>query len=1016
MNSFKKYIPVFVSLLCVLHSNPAFSQSPIDFCEEQVPANWKTNNGRLSLSNNHSKLGTQSIQWNWNKKSSSLTITDAAFDKTINNTRSGFAIWIYNDVPVKDSLVFQFGNEMKTNCSFSFQLNYKGWRTAWVMYHRDMKGKPVAGMNMLRISAPKSLNNGTLFFDHVVYNTNIDPRGPMRDVQAPFININGDKAANAHWTSLLTFSQFKHYLPKPAGVTSIQQSDIQTIHNRYEEIILKETPAGKKQLLFIDSAFNSYQIKRDGNNISGKPVSSINAYEIADELSLADAKKWARQYGVQDASELLLKIAVAWRSNDVSVDDKNGLSVMFISLLDHLHDQGWAYGSGMGSLHHLGYYFQDYFPACLLMKQVLKENNRLLQTQKDMEWFSGLGRTRQQPELLPLANIDVFNTLLGGMLASILVMDNSPEKLIQLNEYSAWLSKNIGPEYSIDGTFKPGGSVTHHGTLYPAYAIGGLNGLTPIIYTLSNTSFAVTPKAYNVVKESLLKMHYYTNPLYWPISAAGRHPTGNWKIADQAYAYMALAGGSQKFDSAMASIYLHIVSNNKKTAWANDFLNKGIKPANFPNGHWDMNYGLLSIHRRSNWLLTVRGHNRYFVSHESYPGANVYGRYLTYGNLELMYPNNTANNGSYFKDEGWDWNNIPGTTTLHLPLEKLKANIVNADDFSGVEEMLLTDEIFCGGSSFKNQGMYAMKLHGHDKYDMGSFRAIKSWFMFDSLVICLGSNITNNIKEYETHTTLFQNFLSDTASSLFINGESRTVFPYQQKSNENKPFSIIDNRRTAYYLPKGGNIEVCKTRQQSRNQQDTKNTSGNFTKAILNHGTAPEAGSYEYAMIVNSDSASLQQFDAAMNFSLSVYKVLQQDSIAHILYYSPQQITALALFKENASCNDSLIISASRPALLMYQNKLNEISLSVTNPDLGFYKGADDTPLLPDGKRKEVSIYSKKWYGTAAKSSVVKLTIKGKWKLIGENKSQAIKLDTKGNSILSVTCSYGEPLTIALKK
>lgn len=1007
-------MPFFISILCTWYSKPTFSQSPVDLCERQVPVNWHTTYGVLSLSTNHYKLGNQSIQWTWSNKLAVLSIADTSFSNAIKNPRSGFAIWIYNDVPVKDSLIFQFGNGNKTSCSFAFQLNYNGWRTAWVLYHRDMKGKPATGMNMLRISAPNSINNGGVFFDHIVYNTNIDPRGPMRDMQVPFVNIAGDNAANAHWTSLLTFSRHKHYLPKPSAITSIQQNDIQTINNRYEEIILKENQFYKSQLAFIDSAFQSYQIKREGNNISGKPVSSINAYEIAEELPLADAKKWARIYGVQDAAELLLKIAIAWRSNDIDYLYKKRLSEMFIVLLDHLDDQGWAYGSGMGSLHHIGYYFQDYFPACLLMKEALRENNRLLRTQRDMEWFSGLGRTRQRPELLPSANIDVFNTLLGGMLASVLIQDNSPQKIVQLTEYSQWLSKNIGPEYSIDGAFKPGGSITHHGTLYPAYAIGGLNGLTPIIYILSNTSFAITPKAYKVVKESLLKMHYYTNPYSWPLSVSGRHPTGKFKIPDQPFAYMAMAGGPQPFDTIMAAIYLRIVKNNKKAAWVNEFVNKGVEAVNFPTGHWDMNYGLLTIHRRSNWLLTVRGHNRYFVSHESYPGANVYGRYLTYGNLELMYPNDSDNNGSYFKDEGWDWNHIPGTTTINLPVEKLKANIINADDFSGVEEMLLTDEIFCGGSSLNNQGIYAMKLHGHDKYNMGSFRAIKSWFMFDSLVICLGSNIINSIKEHETHTTLFQNYISDTSTPLYVDGQTITTFPYQQKWNLTQPFSIIDNRHTNYYVPKGGNIELTKTRQQSRNQQDTKNTTGTFAKAFINHGYAPNGDSYEYTILINNDSTRPYLPQATMN-TAEMYKVLQQDSSAHIVFYPPQHITAMALFKENTTCNDSLVVSTSRPALVMYQRTTNGIALSITDPDLNFYTGPDDTPILNNGKRKEVSIYSKKWYGTAAKPSVVKLTLKAKWKLTGQNKNQAIRYDTKGNSILSVVCSYGEPVLISLK-
>lgn len=649
------------------------------------------------------------------------------------------------------------------------------------------------------------------------------------------------------------------------------------------------------------------------------------------------------------------------------------------------------------------------------MKDVLKKNNRLDRTIQDMYWFSGQGRTHQLPHLLPSSNIDVFNTLLGGMLATILMMDDSPQKLLQMQQFTQWLSNNIGPEYSIEGTFKPGGAVTHHGTLYPAYAIDGLAGLTPVIYALSNTSFSITPKAYDVVKGSLMMMHQYTNPLYWPLSVSGRHP-GEGKIAAEPYAYMAMAGGNKLFDTSMAAIYLQILSGNYKTAFAKDFTANGISPADFSSGHWDINYGLLSIHRRDNWLLTVRGHNRYFVTHESYPGANMYGRYLTYGNLELFYPNNTENNGSYFKDEGWDWNNIPGTTTLHVPIEKLKANIINADDFSGVEEMLLTDEVFAGGTHLGNQGIYAMKLHGSDKYDMGSFRANKSWFMFDSLIVCLGSNITNAIKDYSTQTTLFQNFLTDTLKPVQILNKTITDFPFEQKWTSFSHLFIADNRKTGYYLPKAENVRLTKTLQKSRNQKDSKNTEGAFAKLIIDHGNAPANASYEYAMLINTDSNQMKQFVSSMSSAQPVYKILQRDSLAHIVYYAPQQLTGCILFAKEKPTNDSLILSNNRPCLMMYQQAPNEISLAVADPDLGFYEGPDDTPLLPDGNRKEVSIYSKKWYATEAKPSIVKLVLKGKWKLKGINESAAITFDKKGNSILQVRCKYGEASQVKLLK
>ena len=66
---------------------------------------------------------------------------------------------------------------------------------------------------------------------------------------------------------------------------------------------------------------------------------------------------------------------------------------------------------------------------------------------------------------------------------------------------------------------------------------------------------------------------------------------------------------------------------------------------------------------------------------------------------------------------------IPGVTSIHLPLEQLKAKVMNVDTFSGMEEMLYSDEAFAGGLSQKREnGNFGMKLHEHDKYN-GSHRA-----------------------------------------------------------------------------------------------------------------------------------------------------------------------------------------------------------------------------------------------------------------------------------------------------
>jgi len=122
---------------------------------------------------------------------------------------------------------------------------------------------------------------------------------------------------------------------------------------------------------------------------------------------------------------------------------------------------------------------------------------------------------------------------------------------------------------------------------------------------------------------------------------------------------------------------------------------------------------------------------------------------------------------------------------------------------------------------------------------------------------------------------------------------------------------------------------------------------------------APQHGAYEYAMLINSNVKALHQFKTEMTGNAPAYLVLRKDSIAHILYYRKENTTAAAIFEANTFTGDALIHTSNRPCLLMHQTKKDTIALSVTDPDLGFYEGPDDTPLLPDGKRKEVSIYSK---------------------------------------------------------
>lgn len=983
----------FFFLLLLIGVN---AQTITETNSDQVNTLWSSQGGKIEKSEVSRLYKKNAIAWKW--QANSILSVQNLPKNAVKNERSTFLLWIYNPIALKDSLHIKAAQDEHNFFSFNVGLNFKGWRTVWVMFHRDMKknGAPEQ-INMLSITPPSSADKGILYFQDARIIEEINPRSPMQDEQVPYVNKGVENTANAHWSALYYFSQFPQPdYSKPAPPLPYSTArELDSIQKREEAIIFEQNKLPKNiTLQSLQEEVKWWDIHKINGIYVGKPIFSMNDKEILKKEQLLSKN-------IKDYTTLMLNIALKKaKSNNPS--EKKELTHLFLSLLDYMHYQGWAYGSGMGALHHLGYNFQGYYASCLLMKEEIEAEGLLKQTNEDMYWFSGLGRIFQPKEELPHANLDVFNTILNGMLCSVLMSESLQQKNERMHAFSRWLSANMLPITSIKGAFKPDGAVVHHGTLYPAYGIGGIKGLSEVVYALHGTEFSVSTEAFNSFKNILLTMHRYANPRHWPISLAGRHPTGNFKVSPYPF-LMAARAANNGWDKELASAYI-LIRNSAKDQWTQKFQEKGIS-AHYPQGHWNVNYGVLDIHRREDWLLTIRGHNRYFVTHESYPGHNVFGRFLTYGHLEVLFnENNKDNPPSHFQDKGWDWSLIPGATTLKLPIDSMRANIINADDYSGVEEMLLSDEVFAGGTNLNNQGLFAMKLHGNDKYNMGSFWANKSWFSFDDIVIALGSDIKNNRTDAETRTTLFQNYLGNEAKDLQKAGDwtqKKCWFASQAKN------AYLDSRGIGYIIPNPKGLTLYKGLQDSRDQKDQGKTSGYFETLTLNHGSAPKNARYEYVMKIKTTPKALNHFAKAIK-KHQVYEILQQDLNIHSIWYKPLNIKAFSIFRANTPIQDSLLHSVDKPSLIMYQSskKTSGYEIALTNPDIGFFEGETDIPII-EGKRKEVSIYSRKWYPTKPKESIVKLVLNGMWEISPQKKIKKVE-HTATQTQIWVICQYGQ--------
>ena len=912
-----------------------------------------------SISDEHSKLGHKSLKWEWKKKGASMSI-NASVPYLAQNPNpketsvSSFVFWIYSPKPLQGELHFSFMKDGKECSWFDYQLGFTGWRGAWVAFDRDMEGTPVENMDEVRITVSDNLKSGELYFDGIITASFQDVRYHTADWQARFIN----KETTNFWLTLNRFWDNKLDITLEEGISAEETADLKTIEERYITLVTDGIkPVGIDEIREI---YNSYNISfNDDGTINGKPVWFIRYGETYLNQGIPDAMPTftAKGQTLRQLNDAMLKIAVSYM-NETDAAIKAEIAEIYVNLTRHLLDQGFAAGSGQGTLHHLGYSMRNFYTGPVIMKDVLTSAGLADDMQKAMEWFCGFGEVKTAPEVLGM-DIDAFNTSLMGRFGAVIMLEDSPLKQAYMKALTRWVDNGFKHTEGTNPCFKRDGTVVHHRKCYPEYAIGGFKGSVNAIWMLANTAFAISQESHEIQKEALMTMRFFSQMKSFPLAMSGRHPDGTRSLIPSQYALLADAGspdGSQAIDKDLAEAYLRL--NGTGGRWAEKFISAGLAPEKSPVGGKYLSYNCSLSYRQEDWLLTFAGHSRYLWAAETYQRENHYGRYLTHGSMQLLCGKDSFESG--YALEGWDWCHIPGTTAAEIPMEQMKANVLNVDEFSGYEEMLLSDEWFAGGVSFgKDAAMYSMKLHEHDKYN-GSLRARKSFFAFDNRIICIGDGLENSLEGSELHTTLFQNSIAPESAA-------------DSQMTAAEDLVVTDKFGNAYFVR---DAEVCLSKglQHSYHEETDAPTEGYFEKAYINHGaicTGSPADSYEYMVVIAPEKKDIDQFAAERP-----YEILRADSSAHIVKDHISGIIGCAAFETTGI--DETILSSS-PAVLMYRSAGNELTMSVSNPDLALYTGEADEVFDENGKRKERSVYGRKWVNNPAGQTEIKITLAGEW-------------------------------------
>ncbi|MEV6055111.1 chondroitinase family polysaccharide lyase [Streptomyces sp. NPDC052107] len=979
-------------------------QPPAFLFETHVPDQVKAGSGStLSISDRAAICGTHSLRWDHTPGSAVTIQADLGFtpdeyrpghlpgaDQCWQGVVDTFSVWLYNEEPVDDVVRFEFGEGGRADAWFDFRLDFAGWRTAWVRYGYDLEGHPHPGMDTVRLIAPRRA--GTLYVDQLVLNTDLRPDQPTRDVQVPFVALENDDWDNAHWQALYLFDQLldDHSLstpaPSPAELESLRAL-VARYHDDYltAPINVMNQPAPPQPSATVLAAkVDALGVPARGSTGGGRPIVSYQGAVYPAAIA-ADLKAFVGAATLRSYTDLMKQVAQAYSA--AAAADRPALAELYLRMIVHLRDQGWQHGSCQGTIHHFGYDGRGLYDSVHLMRDVLREAGLLAAVRADVTWFCGLGRIFRDSgdRQAHGGTMDIFNTTVRGMLAAVLLLDTEAEQVAYLHALRDWLNQALLPSAGIQDGIKPDGSSYHHVGFYPDYARDGFTGLTPIVYVLSGGVFRISQPAHESLKRALLTMRTYADTTNWPLALAGRHPTGDTGLSVTPYLWAALAGTpdrSSDIDPELAAAFLRLLSA-QPTAVRQQLLERlqasGFTAERAPNGNWTLNYAALSLHRRHDWLLTVRGHNRYLWSTETYDGANWYGRYSTYGQIQVLGRGNPVTNAaSGFSQNGWDWKRWPGTTAINVPLPRLKADLTGA-----IEEMLLTDSPFAGGHTIDGRhGMFAMRLHEHPKYD-GSHRALKSVFCFDDRIIAVGSGIENTDHVNETETTLFQTHLSDRTAPTYVDGAVPvTTFPYERPDIRlTEPRWLLDDKGIGYYLPAGQRIGLCRSTQSSRDQGTDQPTTGDFATAWIRHGTAPDGAGYQYAMLVDATADSMAAFTRAMaDPDTAPCTVARADTVAHVVTDRATGITGYAVFEATRDLTTGPVREVDTPSLLLVRADDEDLIVAVCDPDLRLYEGIDQEQYQGDTYVGHYTAFSRPWLNRPSRPHRLRITVAGHWR------------------------------------
>ena len=553
---------------------------------------------------------------------------------------------------------------------------------------------------------------------------------------------------------------------------------------------------------------------------------------------------------------------------------------------------------------------------------------------------------------------------------------------------------------------KPDGTGFHHNAHYNGYMYS-YRSWVGYFYRFKGTTLKIDRKSYERLKNAVVTLYMTAvcadgdkNRIY-ANSMAGRHPFYNIEVpfTQELFEQLVEIGGDvmgTDIDKDLAAYYNYFFKTNKYDV-----------PAKDANGFYQYNYSAAGVYRQPGWVAVMRCPTAVLWTGEIYNKTNRFGRYQGHGTLEVLYEGGLEPTGYPSKYEnkgaGWDWNMMPGSTTVHYT--DWAEMMPYKNDKDRFDQKAKTTN-FAGAVSNKAYGLYAAAFDQGDNW--GSQRFVptnltfcKSVLAIDGMLFSIGNGISAKgtyADNMITATNLFQTIISKNYNKLVVNGKTMGNGE-KMRIPSAEALTVINPVSTGYFVPAGHDeINIVYDKQQTPSSEGlaAKPATEVAAKAYINHGVKPEKKSYSFIVVPSANEAKMKDV-ADKQTKGELFNIVEMQDSLHIIKYAPKNVLAYSFFTPAKGLTAGEVVSSATELLLIEEKDAEgNLSLAISNPNL--------RPKMIDNKN---------WRELPTPAFI---ELKGTWQTDVNVPGVFLKTMENGNTEVSCLLRNGMPIYVNLKK